>query len=104
MDTEHRTEAAEKALRPAYRGIQVPQEKFAELLEASVRIQDMTNQVNLLVTNAAAEAVCTGEEDFVIVVDEIRKLINDFGVQAAIVDETLKELTRANSLPHSASA
>ena len=104
MDTEHRTSAAEKVLRPAYRGIVVPQEKFAELLEASVRIQDMTNQVNLLITNAAAEALCTGEEDFVIVVDEIRKLLNDFGVQASIVGETLKELTQANSLPHSASA
>ena len=75
MDTEHRTTTAEKVLRPAYRGIVVPQEKFAELLEASVRIQDMTNQVNILITNAAA-----------------------------IVGETLKELTQANSLPHSASA
>ncbi|MGP1602447.1 hypothetical protein [Treponema sp.] len=54
MDTEHRAAAAEKVLRPAYHDIVVPQEKFAELLEASVRIQDMTNQVNLLVTNAAA--------------------------------------------------
>ena len=104
MDTEHRAAAAEKVLRPVYRSIEVPQEKFAELLEASVRIQDMTNQVNILITNAAAEALCTGEEDFVIVVDEIHKLINDFGVQAAIVGETLKELTRAHSLPHSASA
>ena len=104
MDTEHRTTTAEKALRPAYRGIEVPQEKFAELLEASVRIQDMTNQVNLLIINAAAEAVCTGEDNFIIVVDEIRKLLNDFGMQAAIVGETLKELTQANSLPHSASA
>ena len=103
MDTEHRT-TAEKVLRPAYRGIVVPQEKFAELLEASVRIQDMTNQVNLLIINAAAEAVCTGEDNFIIVVDEIRKLVNEFGVQGYIIGETLKELTQANSLPHSASA
>ena len=73
MDTEHRTATAEKVLRSAYRGVQVPQEKFTELLEASVRIQDMTNQVNLLIINAAAEAVCTGEDKFAIAVNEVSK-------------------------------
>ena len=104
MDTEHRTSAAEKVLRPAYHDIVVPQEKFVELLEASVRIQDITNQVNLLIINAAAEAVCTGEDNFAIAVNEVRKLVNETGNQSRIIGETLKELTRANSLPHSASA
>ena len=104
MDIEHRTATAEKMLCSIYHDIVVPQEKFAELLEASVRIQDMTNQVNLLITNAAAEAVCTGEDNFIIVVDEIRKLVNEFGVQGYIIGETLEKFTRANSLPHSASA
>ncbi|MGP1602255.1 hypothetical protein [Treponema sp.] len=104
MDIEHRTATAEKMLCSIYHDIVVPQEKFAELLEASVRIQDMTNQVNLLITNAAAEAVCTGEDNFIIVVDEIRKLVNEFGVQGYIIGETFEKFTRANSLPHSASA
>ena len=93
MDTEHRTATAEKVLRSAYRGVQVPQEKFTELLEASVRIQDITNRVNLLIINAATEAICTGEDKFAIVVNEVRKLVKESGNQSRIISETLEKLS-----------
>ena len=93
MDTEHRTATAEKVLCSTYHDIVVPQEKFAELLEASVRIQDMTNQVNLLIINAAAEAVCTGEDNFAIAVNEVRKLVNETGNQSRIISEALEKLS-----------
>ena len=93
MDTEHRTAAAEKVLRSAYRGIQIPQKEFVKLLEASVHIQNITNQVNLLIINAAAEAVYTGQDDFAIAVNEVRKLVNESGNQSKIISETLEALT-----------
>ena len=73
--------------------IQIPQKEFVKLLEASVHIQNITNQVNLLIINAAAEAVYTGQDDFAIAVNEVRKLVNESGNQSKIISETLEALS-----------
>lgn len=73
--------------------IQVPRDEFIKLLKVSERIQDLTNQINLLAINAALEAVCTGQDDFAVAVNEICKLIRESGIQGEIIGNTLKSLS-----------
>ena len=93
MDTEQKTVTTEKTFQPAHDILQMSEREFVKLLEASVRIQDITNRVNLLIINAATEAICTGEDKFAIVVNEVRKLVKESGNQSRIISETLEKLS-----------